>query len=745
MTPAMELLLIVGLGAFLGLALWVAQRPGQGPAALWICGWFAAGVSGVLLLAESELGWLQVAAFPLGTLFAFLLLAGAIALGEKRRTPPWLIPTALGLGGARAALAATGHVQAAYAGGLAIEPAVVLAGGWVASRAARRAAVGRSQPFVLPCFAVLAAGGAFHLGWLMLGRDPASALVPLWMLVTPPALALQLHVSAARTRRALRRAHDDLERRVAERTAELASANAALRVSEERHRTISELSSDFSFAFRLDRELRLTREWVSGAFQRITGAGPEALDGHGWLAFLTPERRDALRSEYEETRDGSRVVERPIRTADGGERRLEIRVHTLSGGEDGSMRIVGAARDVTDVRRAEAERRELERHVHETERLESLGRLSGGIAHDFNNLLSVVLGNVGLLAADLPPDALARARLARIRTAADHAARLTEQMLIYAGKAPTNRKVIDVARVVREMLELVRAVLPESCELELALEPGARVEGDETQLRQVILNLVTNAAEALEGGRGRVRLRVGHFAAAASDLAGAHGAPDPAPGEYVLLEVADDGCGMDSATRERLFEPFYSTKFPGRGMGLASVLGIVRAHGGVVTLASEPARGTAVRVLLPPAKGGEARIAPAEAERARGPGGRILVVDDDPAVLEVAAELLGRAGFEVLSASGGRAAIERLRADPGAVDAVLLDLAMPDLGGEQVFLELREIRPGLPIVLATGYSEELASRRFSASGAAGFLRKPFEAEQLAACLHAALEKARLST
>jgi len=355
----------------------------------------------------------------------------------------------------------------------------------------------------------------------------------------------------------------------------------------------------------------------------------------------------------------------------------------------------------------------------------------------------VILGNCRLLAMDLPQGAPARARLARIGSAADHAARLTEQMLIYAGKAPTNRKVIEVSRVAREMLELMQAVIPGECVLELDLAADARIEADDTQVRQVILNLVTNAAESLEGASGVVRLRTARIRAGASDLIGAYGTPDPQPGEYVLLEVRDSGCGMDAATRERIFEPFYTTKFSGRGMGLASVLGIVRAHAGAITLASEVGRGTAVRVLFPPSAGVEEWMAPAAAA-ARAPvrGGRILVVDDDPAVLEVASELLDRAGFRVVSALGGREGVERLREDPAAVDAVLLDVAMPGVGGEQAFLEMRELRPDLPIVLATGYSEELASQRFSAPGSAGFLRKPFQPEELASCMRGALARSR---
>jgi CheY-like chemotaxis protein len=256
----------------------------------------------------------------------------------------------------------------------------------------------------------------------------------------------------------------------------------------------------------------------------------------------------------------------------------------------------------------------------------------------------------------------------------------------------------------------------------------------------VVLNLVTNAGEALEGGHGRVGLRIAPLLAGPADLAGAHGAHDAKPGEYVALEVRDSGLGLDPETLERIFDPFFTTKFTGRGMGLASTLGIVRSHGGVAGLESTPGRGTTAWVLLPRVREAETRRAattPGEAT-AEPSSARILVVDDDPAVLELSGEFLTRAGFAVIATRGGREGIERLRDEVDAIDAVVLDLSMPDVGGEQAFLEMRQIRPGLPIVLATGFSEEFASQRFRAPGAAGFLRKPYTPEALVECVRDAL-------
>jgi PAS domain S-box-containing protein len=737
--PTLELILVGALGAFVALGLWALRRPGLGPLPFWIAGWVVAGLAGIPVIAAGELRLLQLMTFPFGTLFPWLLLAGALEFAG-RRTPVWMLPFALVFGLSRSVVAAAGHSELAYAMALPLEPLVTVAAGWIAHRAAFRDGSGLSRRLLGPSFVGLALVGSFHVVWLLRGLDPDPVLTLLWIVVIPPVLGLHVYAASERTRGLLARSNDELEHRIAERTCELAQANTALRLSEERYRTVSELSSDFSFAFDLDAELNLTIEWMTGAFERITGADPSVLSGRGWLEFLPPQQQRVVSAVMRAARPGERASrEIPLRALDGSEHWIELRAYTEESDSPGALRVVGAGREVTDRRRLEAERRKLERSTYASERLESLGRLSGGIAHDFNNLLSVILGNAALAEDDLGDEAGLRTRLSRIRSAADHAARLTEQMLAYAGKAQTTRSVVDASAAVEQLLDLVRATLPQDCAFDASLTPGLWIEAEVVQIQQVVMNLVTNAIEALEGGRGRVGLRVAALAELPADLEGAEGAPEPRSGPYVVIEVQDDGRGMDASTREQVFEPFFSTKFTGRGMGLASTLGIVRAHGGVAVFESAPARGTTARVFLPRVDAQEAR--PARAEQVSSAAqvrGRILVVDDDPDVLEVAAEFLRRDGFEVLCAVGGREGVERVQEEQEAIDAVLLDLSMPGLGGEQAFLAMRQIRPDLPIVLATGFSEALGSDRFRAPGASGFVRKPFDQESLVASVVAAL-------
>jgi CheY-like chemotaxis protein len=287
----------------------------------------------------------------------------------------------------------------------------------------------------------------------------------------------------------------------------------------------------------------------------------------------------------------------------------------------------------------------------------------------------------------------------------------------------------------RDLGDLLQASVGSECNLHVELGDDGVVEGDVTRLSQVILNLVTNAYEALEEGRGNVTLRTGrdHFDEAM--LAGSTGSAQAMPGEYAWFEVTDDGSGMDEATRRRIFEPFFTTKFSGRGLGLASAMGIIRAHGGRVELSSELGVGTRVRVLLPPStREPMLELAPQSVD-ARPE--RVLIVDDDEAVLELAEEFLHRAGYASLRATGGEEAIELFQKKAAEIDAVVLDLTMPDIDGREVFQAIRRVRADVPVVLATGYSRGMLEETFPDETRLSFLRKPYDPEQLLEAIHAA--------
>jgi PAS domain S-box-containing protein len=497
-----------------------------------------------------------------------------------------------------------------------------------------------------------------------------------------------------------------LEEEVAERL----RVEHELRASEERWRNVSDLSSDLSFALTREQDGSFTTDWATQAIARISGRSIEEIEERGWPSIMHPEDLGPVATHMSQIRDGeTREYDARIINPDGDARWVRTRITGVRSPVDGKLRVLGAGRDITEARQVEEERRRLEAHMREAQKLESLGVLAGGVAHDFNNLLAVILGNDALAMSEAQPGSRLAKQLERIRSAAKHAEALTGQMLTYSGKASLSLKPLDLSGMVEEMSELLEASISKKCRLETFLRHGRTlVEGDPTQLRQVILNLVTNASEAVGDRSGRIAVCTGLMTADAAYLVDTFGSGGLAEGEYAYLEVSDPGDGIDEENRKRIFEPFFSTKFTGRGLGLASVLGIVRGHHGAIKLVIEPGVGTRFRVLLPPATGTALPASTgARTRRTESRGGTVLVVDDDEAVLELAREFLLRGGLDVVTAGGGREAMEILRSDVGGrIDAAVLDLAMPDLDGRETLLEIRRLRPELPVVMASGFRED---------------------------------------
>jgi two-component system cell cycle sensor histidine kinase/response regulator CckA len=394
---------------------------------------------------------------------------------------------------------------------------------------------------------------------------------------------------------------------------------------------------------------------------------------------------------------------------------------------------------------AEEERRRVQVKLLHAQKLESLGVLSGGIAHDFNNLLVGILGNAGLALQDLPPDSPVRETLRDIETAALRAADLTRQLLAYAGKGQFFVGPVNLSSVVEEMANLLATAVAKNARLDFQF-PNAlpTIEADATQLRQVVMNLITNASEAIGTASGTIAVRTGVMDADRAYLADVQlGAGLPA-GRYAFVEIQDDGHGMHPATQARIFDPFFTTKFTGRGLGLAAVLGIVRAHRGAIRVTSAPGRGTTIRVLFPctdsaAETGAQPRTSDPSLRAIPERGGTVLVVDDEETVRTVARRILIAKGFTVHLASGGVEAVHILRSDPSAIDAVLLDLTMPDMSGAVTMQELLRVRPDLRIVLSSGYSQEEAVPASDVTAAAtAFIQKPYRPADLVATIRRAL-------
>ncbi len=402
---------------------------------------------------------------------------------------------------------------------------------------------------------------------------------------------------------------------------------------------------------------------------------------------------------------------------------------------------VCAMKDLTELKRAEEERRDMERQVQHTQKLESLGILASGIAHDFNNLLMGVLGNAGVALMDLSPDSPVRESVEAMETAALRAADLTKQLLAYSGKGSFVIEPLHINTLAREMSHLLDTVISKTATVHYDLTPELPlVDGDATQIRQVLMNLLTNASDALEDRVGSITLRTSVLHLSRADLLDTYLANDLPEGAYVALDVMDTGCGMDAATRAKIFDPFYTTKFTGRGLGLASVLGIVRAHSGAVVVQSAPGEGTTFSVLLPVSRRRAARRREEHTPEVRWTGsGTILVVDDEEMVRRVAQRILERSGFTVVTAADGCEALDLFERSNGDLCAVLLDMNMPNMGGVETFRELRRLHPDVRVILTTGYDERDASKGFGDGPPAGFLQKPYRPAALVEKMREVLE------
>jgi PAS domain S-box-containing protein len=425
-----------------------------------------------------------------------------------------------------------------------------------------------------------------------------------------------------------------------------------------------------------------------------------------------------------------------------------VEVHLQGGSYGGEPAFVAIILDITARKVAFEEQFSLERQVQHAQKLESLGLLAGGIAHDFNNLLMAVLGNADVALAVLSPVSPARKNLDEILNATRRAADLAKQMLAYSGKGKFSIVPIDLQELVLEMGHLLEVSISKKNILKYDFADNLPTfDGDATQVRQVVMNLITNAAEAIGDASGVIALSTGAmhcdsaYLESVSELAMVGRGEPLSEGMFVYVEVSDSGCGMEPETVKRIFDPFFTTKFTGRGLGLSAVLGIVRGHDGAIKIYSEPGRGTSVKVLFP--ANGITTAAPTdqglENQEPWTGEGTVLVADDEESVRAVCTQMLEHLGFKVLTARDGGEAISVFREHQDEIVCILLDMTMPHLDGEQAFRELRAMKSDIRVVLCSGYNQQDATQRFIGKGLAGFLQKPYSLSALKETLQAMSE------
>jgi len=497
---------------------------------------------------------------------------------------------------------------------------------------------------------------------------------------------------------------------------------ASLQKSEAQYRRI--VSSTHDGVWLLDRAGMTT--FANAQMARMLGVSPDEMIGRSFLDFIAVERRPPALALMARSAEGIKQRnELCFAGKDGRELWTIVSTSELTNDDGAHAGTLALVADLSEVRA-------LESKIVQSQKLESLGLLAGGVAHDFNNLLVGILGNVGLALTELPPTSPLRLSLADAQVAGMRAADLTRQMLAYSGRGRFEVRPLNLNTIVQEQKVLLGAVIAKSSALgfDLALELPM-VEADATQLQQVVMNLITNANEALEGRDGVISLSTGVIDVDAAYLASTYLDDQLAPGRYVHLDVQDNGIGMDAATLERIFDPFFTTKFTGRGLGLAALLGILRGHRGAVKVYSEPGKGTKFRILLPSVT--SAAELPASSSTSAGSvirSRRILVVDDEELIRSVAKGILIAKGCEVRVAQSGSEAMSIFIEHLDAIDVVLLDLTMPGMNGEEVYRLMRKLRSDVRIVISSGFDEASIADVVRGDMHGGFLAKPWTISDL---------------
>lgn len=387
----------------------------------------------------------------------------------------------------------------------------------------------------------------------------------------------------------------------------------------------------------------------------------------------------------------------------------------------------GIGIDITERNLAIEERLKFEQQLLHAQKLESLGVLAGGIAHDFNNILTSIIGNAELALLRMKPESPGISNIHKIEQAATQAADLAKQMLAYSGKGKFVVEHLDINCLLEEMLHLLDVSISKMAKLKLNFAPNLpAVEADATQIRQIVMNLVINASEAIGDNSGVITITTGYRNCDKNYLKNFWLNEDIKEGFYVYIDIADTGCGMSRDTLAKIFDPFFTTKFTGRGLGMAAVQGIVKGHKGAIKVDSEPGQGTTFKILLP-ASSAPTTIINRDSHTAddwKGVG-KVLLVDDEETIRDVAKEMLREFGFTTITANDGRDAIEIFKENPD-IDFVVLDLTMPNMDGEQCFRELKQINPDVKVIISSGFSEHEVTQKFAGSGLAGFIQKPYK-------------------
>ncbi|MBL9169520.1 MAG: PAS domain S-box protein [Verrucomicrobiales bacterium] len=508
------------------------------------------------------------------------------------------------------------------------------------------------------------------------------------------------------------------------------------RMVQETQSRFQQLAENIREVFWLTNADKTQMLYVSPGYERIWGRSCESLyqSPGSWLEAIHIDDRERVGNSLAQNQSqGTYDIEYRILRPDGSVRWIHDRAFPVKADSGAIYRIAGIAEDVTD-------RRQLEAQFRQAQKMEALGTLSGGIAHDFNNILGAIFGNVHLATLDLDANHPASASLNEIQRAANRARDLVRQILAFSRQQPKSRQNIPLGPVIQEAVGLLRASLPAGIELIKTLDPTApSVFADATQIHQIVLNLCTNAWHAIGEGPGRIEIRLQSVKIEGRDPAPS---PDLHRGVYACLSIIDNGHGMDASTLDRIFEPFFTTKEPGRGtgLGLSVVHGIVKSHDGVIRVFSQPGQGTAFHLYFPGV--GAESGGPALAARSlrRGAGERILYLDDEQPLVDLAVKMLHRLGYEADGYTDPGTALRAFKANPEFYQLVITDLHMPGISGIEFIQAIRKLHPTIPIMLSSGHLTDDVVARVHNLGVTRLLHKPNTLDDFSGCLHELLHQ-----
>jgi PAS domain S-box-containing protein len=496
----------------------------------------------------------------------------------------------------------------------------------------------------------------------------------------------------------------------------------ALRESEEKYRTLIENSSDAVLIIDTNGYFSL----VNKKFCEISGYSLEEVEGTHFSKLVHPEDLNLVMERNIKRLKGDNDIpnnyEFRIIGKKGEVKYIDFSVSSIKKGNE-IVGIQGTARDITD-------RKKLEEQLLQSQKMESIGRLSGGIAHDFNNLLAAILPNAELIKMQTPPATMLYQCADAIKQAAERASELVKQFLSFSRQGKYKLVTFNPNKLIKETIKLLERTIGKDINIETDLEENlSGIDADETQIEQIILNLAVNARDAMPNG-GKIVFSTRNvyldenFCKTRVDLK---------PGYYVCISVRDTGTGIKKEFMDKIFDPFFTTKevSKGTGLGLSVVYGIVKNHNGHVGVYSEVGKGTEFKIYLPVSEKAEVVEKPRQEEVIAGVGNEtILVVDDEPVVLDVASSILKTLDYKVMVARDGLEAVEIYQSKYESIDLILLDMMMPRLDGRETFKRLKEINPKVRVLLSSGYSQDDRIQQALKEGVAGFIRKPYSIAEL---------------